>query len=232
MMFFMQNVEAQDYFSSASDFACLYVGKMEPQYQMALWQDIPYYKENTYMYKGRICYYGVVYDNVQLRLDEFKQQVAVLSPQSNVYCLPEQQHIDWFEMDGHRYVHDPEDSTRYAVLLFDGNTNGVRLYHTVWKVYGGEKPVGNTFLKILTTNERYTLVTPDGVAHHVNSVSDVEKLFPDQKTQIRQSVKQNSLSFEKGDRGVNLSKVVEGIKTTSFPNLSLGGREKGGNILS
>ncbi len=232
MMFFMQNVEAQDYFSSASDFARLYVGQVEPQYQMALWRDIPYYKENTNMYKGRICYYGVVYDNVQLRLDEFKQQVAVLSPVSNVYCLPEQQHIDWFEMDGHRYVHDPEDSTRYAVLLFNGSSNGVRLYHTVWKVYGGEKPVGNAFLKVLTTNEHYTLVTPDGVSHHVNSASDVEKLFPDQKIQIRQIVNQNSLSFGKGNRSVDLAKVVEGIKTTSFPNLSLGGREKVGNILS
>ena len=219
-------------FSSASDFARLYVGQVEPQYQMALWRDIPYYKENTNMYKGRICYYGVVYDNVQLRLDEFKQQVAVLSPVSNVYCLPEQQHIDWFEMDGHRYVHDPEDSTRYAVLLFNGSTNGVRLYHTVWKVYGGEKPVGNAFLKVLTTNEHYTLVTPDGVAYHVNSASDVEKLFPDQKIQIRQIVNQNSLSFGKGNRSVDLAKVVEGIKTTSFPNLSLGGREKVGNILS
>lgn len=94
------------------------------------------------MYKSRICYYGVVYDNVQLRFDEFKQQVVVLSPMSSVFCLPEQKYIDWFEMDGHRYVHDPEDSTRYAVLLFNGSTNGVRLYHTVWKVYGGEKPVG------------------------------------------------------------------------------------------
>lgn len=232
MMFFMQNVEAQDYFSSASDFARLYVGQVEPQYQMALWRDIPYYKENTNMYKGRICYYGVVYDNVQLRLDEFKQQVAVLSPMGSVFCLPEQKYIDWFEMDGHRYVHDPEDSTRYAAILCDGSTNGVRLYHTVWKVYGGEKLVENTFLKLLTTNEYYTLITPDGMSHHVKTVSDVEKLFPDQKIQIRQIVNQNSLSFGKGNRSVDLAKVVEGIKTTSFPNLSLGGREKVGNILS
>ena len=232
MMFFMQNVGAQDYFSSASDFARLYVGQVEPQYQMGLWRDIPYYKENTNMYKGRICYYGVVYDNVQLRLDELKQQVAVLSPVSNVCCLPEQQHIDWFEMDGRRYVHDPEDSTRYAALLSDGSTNGVRLYHTVWKAYGGEMPVGNTFLKVLTTNEHYTLVTPDGVAHHVNSASDVEKLFPDQKTQIRENIKHNSLSFEKGDKGVTLAKVVEGIKTNSFPNLSSRVKENVGNVLS
>ena len=221
----MQNVGAQDYFSSASDFARLYVGQVEPQYQMALWQDIPYYKGNTNMYKGRICYYGVVYDNVQLRFDEFKQQVAVLSPKSNVYCLPEQQHIDWFEMDGHRYVHDPEDSTRYAALLCDGSTNGVRLYHTVWKVYGGETLVEKTYLKLLTTNEHYTLVTTDGVSHHVNTASDVAKLFPEQKTQITQFAKQNSLSFGKDEREDGLKRITQCIVGTPSPYPYHRGRE-------
>ena len=225
MMFFMQNVEAQDYFSSASDFARLYVGQVEPQYQMALWQNVPYYKGNTNMYKGRICYYGVVYDNVQLRLDEFKQQVAVLSPVGNVYCLPEQQHIDWFEMDGHRFVHDPEDSTKYSVLLCDGSKNGVRLYHTVWKVYGGEVPVEKVYLKILATSEHYTLVTPDGVPHRVKSASDVAKFFPEQKSQITQFAMKNGLSFEKEGREEGLTKVALSIVGTPSPYPYQMGRE-------
>lgn len=163
------------------------------------------------MYKGRICYYGVVYDNVQLRFDEFKQQVVVLSPMGSVFCLPEQKYIDWFEMDGHRYVHDPEDSTRYAAILCDGSTNGVRLYHTVWKVYGGEKLVENTFLKLLTTNEYYTLITPDGMSHHVKTVSDVARLFPEQKSQITQFAKQNNLSFGKDEREDGLKRIAKSI---------------------
>ena len=224
-MLFMQNVEAQDYFSSASDFARLYVGQVEPQYQMALWQNVPYYKGNTNMYKGRICYYGVVYDNVQLRLDEFKQQVAVLSPVGNVYCLPEQQHIDWFEMDGHRFVHDPEDSTKYSVLLCDGSKNGVRLYHTVWKVYGGEVPVEKVYLKVLATSEHYILVTPDGVPHRVKSASDVAKFFPEQKSQITQFAMKNGLSFEKEGREEGLTKVALSIVGTPSPYLYQMGRK-------
>lgn len=219
MLIGVQSCVAQDFFSSASDFSRLYVGQVEPQYQIALWQDIPYYKDNTGTYKGRISYYGVVYDNVQLRFDEYRQRVAVLSPVANVYCLPNQQHIDWFEMDGHRYVHDPENDSRYAVLLYDGGIGGVRLYHTVWKVYGGETPVGKTFLKVLKTNEHYTLVTPDGEPHHVKSASDVAKHFPDLKTQIKQFAKQNSLSFEKEDRDINLSKLIENIQS-QLPVLS------------
>ena len=102
MMVVIQNARSQEYFSSASDFARLYVGAIEPQYQIWSWHDIPYYKGNTSMYNGRISYYGVVYDNVQFRFDQFKQRVVVLSPVGNVFCMPDQEHIDWFEMDGYR----------------------------------------------------------------------------------------------------------------------------------
>ena len=53
MMFVVQEVRSQDKniptdaatrsLSSASDFARLYVGPVEPQYQLSLWYDNPYY---------------------------------------------------------------------------------------------------------------------------------------------------------------------------------------------
>ena len=109
MMSVIQPVGAQEHHSSASDFARLYVGSVEPQYQLLLWHDIPYYKDNTDLYAGRVSYHGVVYDDVQLRFDQFMQRIAVLTPVGNYLCLPEKKYIDWFEMDGHRYVQDPED---------------------------------------------------------------------------------------------------------------------------
>ncbi len=164
------------------------------------------------MYQGRISYFGVVYDQVRLRYDQLEQRVIVLSPVGNVFCLPEQKHIDWFEMDGHRYVHDPVDSTRYAALLSDGSTNGVRLYHSVWKAYTGENTLeGKKLLKKLSTKELYTVITPDGEAHQVKRASDVATLFPQQKKQIRQFARQNHLSFSKDERELSLKRVVESI---------------------
>ena len=90
MTLVVQHTEAQDYFSAASDYARLYVGPVEPQYQLSKWHDIPYYKGNTNMYKGRISYYGVVYNDVELRFDQMKQHVAVLSPKAGFCCLPDQ----------------------------------------------------------------------------------------------------------------------------------------------
>ena len=221
MMVFVQNVGAQEYFSSASDFARLYIGEVEPQYQALSWHDIPYYKDNTNLYKGRISYYGVVYDHVQLRFDQLKQRVVVLSPVGNYYCMPEQEYIDWFEMDGHRYVHDPEDSSRYASLLCDGSTNGICLYRSVWKIYSGEKNYEGKYLKTLSTKEHYTLITSEGAMYHVKRASDVARLFPEQKKQIKQFARKNRLSFSKSEREQSLVKVVKSLpgKPISLPLL-------------
>ena len=218
----VQYAGAQEYFRSASDYARLYVGPIEPQYQVSLWHDIPYYKGNTNVYQGRISYHGVVYDQVQLRFDLLEQRVAVLSPVKGVFCLPEQAYIDWFEMDGRRYVHDPENGSRYAALLCDGSGNGVRLYHSVWKVYRGENTFGEKkYVKVLSTNEYYSLQTADGAIHHVKNAGDVAKIFPEQKGQIKQMAKQRRLSFSKKERGNSLVKVVEGV---------VNDRERGGAV--
>ena len=218
MMAVVQNAGAQEYFSSASDFARLYVGSIEPQYQTWVWHDNPYYKENADMYTGRISYHGVVYDHVKLRFDQLKQCVVVLPPREKVFCLPEQEYIDWFEMDGHRYVHDPEDNSRFASLLCDGSTNGIRLYHSMWKIYSGEKNLdGRKYLKTLHTEEQYTLITSDGEKHHVKRASDVAKLFPEQKKQIKQFAKKNRLYFSKSERENSLVKVVKNIMGSPLP---------------
>ena len=203
-----QNVRAQ----KASDFARLYVGAVEPQYPKSSWHDIPYYKGNTNFYKGRVSYHGVVYDDVKLRFDLLKQRVVVFPPGERAFCLPEQKFIDWFEMDGHRYVHDPEDSLRYTSLLCDGSSNGVRLYHSVWNILDAERTFGGKrYLKTVNTEEHYLLITPDGGMYHVKRVSDVAKLFPEQKKQIKQFARKNHLSFSKSERENSLTQLVESI---------------------
>ena len=203
---------------AASDFARLYVGAVEPQYPKTLWHDSPYYKDNTNLYKGRISYHGVVYENVQLRFDQLKQCVVVFPPGERAFCLPEQRFVDWFEMDGHKYVHEyptngMEDSLRYAALLCDGSSNGIRLYHSVWKTFDRERTFGGKkYLKTLNTEEQYTLITPDGKWYQVKRASDVARLFPDMKKQIRQFAKKNHLSFSKSEREKSLIQVVEGIR--------------------
>ena len=141
----VQYAGAQEYFRSASDYARLYVGPIEPQYQVSLWHDIPYYKGNTNVYQGRISYHGVVYDQVQLRFDLLEQRVAVLSPVKGVFCLPEQAYIDWFEMDGRRYVHDPEDTRGMRLFFLTGTRTA-----SVFIIVCGRPILVKTHLKVIS----------------------------------------------------------------------------------
>ena len=56
MMSVILHVGAQEHISSASDYARLYVGTLEPQYQLRLWHDIPYYNDKPDFYSGRVSY--------------------------------------------------------------------------------------------------------------------------------------------------------------------------------
>ena len=216
-MAIVQHTRGQVQVASPSNFARLYVGVIEPQYSTWLWHDLPYYRGDINFYPGRVSYYGVVYDNVQLRFDQLEQRIVVLTPVGNAICVPEKEHVEWFEMDGHRYVPDPEDSTRYAALISDGSKNGVKLYYSQWKTYDGEKLVSGErrYQKTLATDDHYALVTPDGKAHHVKRAKHIAKLFPEQKAQIRQLVKQNRLSFSKREREKSLGKVVQQLTVDS-----------------
>ena len=222
MMAVIQQVGAQ------GNYARLYVGAVESQYQTWLWYDNPYYKDNTNLYNGRISYYGVVYDDVLLRFDQLKQCVVVLPPGEKVFCVPDQAHIDWFEMDGRRYVHDPEDGSRYASLLCDGKTNGIRLYHSEWKDLNGYKIIAGDRRAVMTlrTKEHFTLMTPDGGMHQVKRASDITKFFPEQKKQIRQYVKKNHLSFSKSEREGSLVKVVQSLSGTPIIKEERGERKE------
>ena len=227
IMMVVQNVKAQEYFSSASDFARLYIGEVEPQYLLSAWRDIPYYKGTTDLYEGRISYHGVVYDHVKLRFDQLEQRVVILSPIGNVFCIPEQEHIDWFEMDGQRFVHDPEDDSRFAALLSDGSANGTRLYHSVWKVLNGETTFGERkYQKYLATKEHFTIVTPDDRVYHVKSASNIAKIFPEQKKEIKQFTRQQQLSFTKNMREYSLMRVVENLNPSPLSTKEEGGRRK------
>ena len=63
------------------------------------------------------------------------------------------------------------------------------------------------------------LITPDGEKHYVKSASDVAKLFPDQKRQIKQFAKQNRLSFSKSKREESLARVVKSVAGTPMSEL-------------
>jgi len=195
------------------DFSPLFVGKMEKQYQQTIYKDIPYLGDNYTPVKGDISYDGITYKDVEMRYDLLKQQVVVSSPQKKLLVVPIQHRVDWFMIDGTRYVHSAADSTSYAAEILDGSINGLLLQKMSAKIINVDIVTDGHAMKTLKKTEKFILRTLDGGIHEVAKAKDVTRLFPDQEQQIKVYVKQNHLSFKKSARGSSLAKVVSIINT-------------------
>lgn len=207
----VHEIVAQEHIASASSHSRLYSGAIEPEYDARFWADNPYYGDVTSPFKGSICYHGEVYDNVSLRYDLLNQTVCVQSPVSNAYVITEARYVDWFEIDGYRFVHEPGDSTFYAAELCDGSKNGVRLYLRLWKILDSDVIENMKAFRTVLSKSRYIVVGPDGQKSFVKDGSDIAKLFPEQKDQIKTFVKQSRLNFSKSFRQGSLMKVVNSL---------------------
>jgi len=195
------------------DFSPLFVGRIEQQYQQALYKDIPYLGDNYRLVIGDISYNGITYSNVKMRYDLLKQQIVVNSPQKNQLIVPIQQRVDWFSIDGIRYVHSAADSASYAAEILDGTVNGLLLQKMSAKIADTEIVKDGHYMQMLKSTEKYILRTLDGNTHEVKKAKDIIRLFPDQEQQIKACVKQNHLSFRKASRSKSLAKVVSIIST-------------------
>lgn len=195
------------------DLSPLFVGKIEKQYQQALYKDNPYFFDTYNPFKGDISHNGIVYKNVDMRYDMLNQQIVVSTPVSNRLVVPEQFRIDWFSINGTRYVHSIGDSTCYAAELLDGSINGLLLQRESVKKISGEVAHDGHYQYTLKTSTKYNLRMLDGSVHEVAKAKDIIRLFPDQEEQIKSFVKQNRLSFRSSTRSVSLSRLVASLTT-------------------
>jgi len=203
----MEQIFAQD------DLSPLFVGKIEKQYQQALYKDNPYFFDTYNPFKGDISHNGIVYKNVDMRYDMLNQQIVVSTPVSNRLVVPEQFRIDWFSINGTRYVHSIGDSACYAAELLDGSINGLLLQRESVKKISGEVAHDGHYQYTLKTSTKYNLRMLDGSVHEVAKAKDIIRLFPDQEEQIKSFVKQNRLSFRSSTRSVSLSRLVASLTT-------------------
>ena len=113
---------AREYLSNAGNQSTLYYGKEQEGYQRTI--NHPYLIDQQHV-KARLSYGGVVYPEVMLRLDLFRDELIVLSPFfRNIVLVPE--NVDLAEMYDRRIIYFRKDSlpgcpsSGYCTLLHSG----------------------------------------------------------------------------------------------------------------
>lgn len=201
-----QNELIDQYLKETGDYAHIYSGELEANYNPFLFENNPYYGFQEYD-PGEVIYRGNLYTNQHLRWDLYKKNLVVLTPQSHLGVILNARHVSEFRMHGRTFVHftPPKDSglkQGYYAQLFKGEKLLLLGYHTV----NLESVTGKIEKRFAFINRYYILM--NGTSYLVRNTKSFTKLFPEYKKQIKRYVKDNSLSFSK-DRENSLIQLAQ-----------------------
>ncbi len=191
-----QSVE--QYLQAAGDHAALYHGRIEPGFAQNAWISHPYWESEEFV-KGDVCFDGVLYRNVALRYDIYRNWLAVLAPVKGISILPDQSKIGYFVIDGRRFLHI---GGRFLQVISEGRH--VALVHRRVKSQAGDVIRDMHTFHDLDQTDEYFLLTPDSALLKVNNVKDIARAYP----QLKQPLRDNS---RKAGRKYNSKHLVQSL---------------------
>lgn len=205
---YAQQADMQLYQQAAGDFAALYQGRLEDEIVQRIWADTPYLDTAEFR-KGTICFNGVEYQDVPIRYNAQDKLVVVMSPGRNAKVVPDQTRIQWFTLDGRRFVPNPATGG-FSREVYAGQH--VSLLYYLYKYEGVHEVRMGKVLGTFAENHHFYL-QHDGVQTVVSSLRHIAKLFPQQAPQLRQYCKQHRLKFNAKNREASLARCVSYLDT-------------------
>lgn len=196
--------EARDAFlKEAGDNASLYRGRLEQPYNRLLYVNLPFLYEDEEFHTGTVCFNGIIYPNVPIRLNLFTNIVTVVSPIEKKQIIPDQNKIEYFVIDQDKFVsHDGI----FMKESFAGKN--LQLYTYLRYIRDVEVISGNTYKEQFALKTS-CLLCKDGIDYEVAKLKDVKKLFPERSKEIQQFAKANRLKFNKDLREMSLASIVQ-----------------------
>jgi len=200
-LFIQQRLSAQDdryatgYMSAVSNHAVLFSGNRQQPLKVHTLNH-QYFKDEDFV-TGRLSYGGVVYPEVWLRWDLYKDELMILSP-VNYSIVLQNDHIDFAELHGYRifYLHSDglpgcPPAGNY-ILLFSGN-------HLLI-----EKLINELNLKDNIGSEAYYFILStrfylqkNGVYHKIKSRRTLLKALDTHRKELRQFIRANRLEYKR-----------------------------------
>jgi hypothetical protein len=199
-----QDVMSNDYLNITGDYAAVFNGRTDVDYNSANYDNYPYFFPKKLASSGSfpedfvvgtLTYNGTVYKNVGLRLDLFKEELIILSHQKGFGIVLEPQKVN--------------EAVLYGLIFFwNSNSNiGEGYYMQLYKgdflklVYK-EKFELNSRIRDLQSINHFSRDTKfyllyKGKYTQVKDKNSFIKLFPGQKSRINEFVKKQKLNFKR-----------------------------------
>ena len=194
----------EDYLRAAGDHAALYRGLMVTRAYEHEWMTHPYVGGKDFR-EGEVSYGGVVYPSVRLRYDALLQRLEVLTPVNSYIVVPDRAGVDYFVLDGHRYVPHGEG---YVALEYEGTS--LRLERRTEVRRASDVLTDGHAMKNLQTSEHFLLHDSAG-DHEVSSLRHIKKLYPQLAADLSREARRQGLRFRGDGRGAALAHCVRYI---------------------
>jgi hypothetical protein len=182
----------QHYLSETKEFAALFNGKVETPYDRPL-DNHPYFETNRYV-SGTLCYNQVVYSDVLMRFDLYRDVITVSSPDKPYPIVLQNAMFNYAILNGSTItlsVNENDSKEKFLVLLHNGIFPVVRKY----KVEIISRESDRKLIRSFLIQNKYAIYI-DGIPYPVKNKNSILKLFADRKKELNEFAKQHKLNFK------------------------------------
>ena len=176
-----------EYLAGTKEYSILYSGKLEIPYDLR-YENHPYLETDKFV-QGTLCYNNVVYQDVFMRLDLFRDELIVYFPDNINRVVLEKEKFNYAILNGYSIItstNETKQGTTYVLQLKDGTFPIIKNY----RIRNIEKNSNNGVKRSFYIQEQYFVYIND-TAHLVRNKNALLKLFPDRKKD-RKSTRLNS----------------------------------------
>ena len=182
-----------NYLTGVETYAALYTGKMETPYDIPF-SNHPYFETTGYI-SGTLCYNRVVYKDVLMRLDLYRDELSVMYPDMKVGIVLNNDKFDYAVLNEAVIIKtaaDRKTKEKYVVLLHNGTYPVVKV-HDIRIIEELSSLVVRRYFRI---QYQYAIYS-DGILYPVKNKSSILKMFPDSRKELNEYAKRHKLDFIK-----------------------------------
>lgn len=186
--------KAVDYASFASGQAVIFHGKEQLKYSPSI-KNHPYLKSDKYA-AGNLSFEGILYEDVKMRLDLYKNELLLLSPDDRYNLVLPSDRVDFAQLHGYHIIyHDPEGKENslpegYYLRLHDGRCTVLEKSSCAFS----KKIKGLEVEESFDQSVKY-YIQKEGAYYPVGSKGSVLRVFKESKKELARYIKQEKLDF-------------------------------------
>ena len=189
------DIVIENYLTEAKAYAVLYTGKTEMPYNNRF-TNHPYFETDRYV-SGTLCYNRLVYRDVMMRIDLYRDELTVVSPYIPYRIVLNIEKFDYAVLNGSTIIKSNDEKElqrKFLVLLHSGTYPVVRKHQlSIREEISTSERLSTRYFQIKHQYEVYV----DGKPYPVKNKNSIVKLFADRKKELNEYAKLHKLNFKK-----------------------------------